>query len=79
MTENMQGSCLGWFVHQQGPRRPASARERTVTAAMAGCVPQGMPVIFSLMSVHYDADMSTHSFQQQFYEQVCTRGQEVTI
>lgn len=74
MTRSLQGSCLGWFVHQQGPRRPASARERTVTAALAGCVPHGMPVVFSLMTVHQDIDMSTHTFQQQFYEQVLTRS-----
>ena len=70
IARSLQGTCLGWFVHQQAPRRQASVRERAVTAAMAGCVPHGMPVIFALMCTNTEADTSTHNFQQQFFEQV---------
>ena len=70
IARSLNGQCLGWFVHQQAPCRLASARERAVTAALAGCVPPGMPVIFCLMATSMEPDLSTYSFHQQFHEQV---------
>ena len=61
---------LGWFVQQTGPPRQPSIRERTVTAAMAACVPAGMPVIFAQMFTTFEADRSTFSFQQRYLQQV---------
>ena len=70
IAEAFQGDIMGWFVHQHGPRRQPSLRERTVTAALAACIPSDRPLLFGLMNSALEADRSTVSFQQQFLEQV---------
>ena len=64
------GEVLGWFVQQNGPPRQPSIRERTVTAAMAACVPPGMPVVFAQIFTSFEANRSTFSFQQRYLQQV---------
>lgn len=71
MASMFPGNLLGWFVHQHGPLREPSIRERAITAAFAQLVAEGTPVLFATVSSRLDANRATVSFQQRFFEQVC--------